>query len=177
MDNYTAVVSIGRMNALTAASPSGSKTGRKFKTFPTNKPRNDLSQPTVDPKKDAFTNTSSDVEMSHPETSHLDLKGKRKATSMEQPPDSDSYDSDTPIVKSARFDVTKPRVRTPPSGSNNSRLPVSIIALRSPSAATPSSFQPFLVNKFSLHPHFLSNRLKHVNITPLSCSYPPSQLL
>ncbi|POW23272.1 hypothetical protein PSHT_00213 [Puccinia striiformis] len=122
MDNYTAVVSvnsvavttghqIGRMNALTAASPSGSKTGRKFKTFPTNKPRNDLSQPTVDPKKDAFTDTSSDVEMSHPETSHLDLKGKRKATSMEQPPDSDSYDSDTPIINSARSEVTKPRVR------------------------------------------------------------------
>ncbi|KAI7942070.1 hypothetical protein MJO28_012097 [Puccinia striiformis f. sp. tritici] len=123
MENYTAVVSvnsvavttghqIGRLTSNLTASPSGSKTGRKFKTFPTNKPQAASSQPFVDPKKDAFTDHSSDVEMSTHDATRPDGKGKRKAS----PPDhgglSDSYDSDTPILSQSACSSGKIRPRT-----------------------------------------------------------------
>ncbi|POW05666.1 hypothetical protein PSHT_10677 [Puccinia striiformis] len=119
MDNFTAVNSvavttghqIGRVHGPATASPSGSKNGRKFKTFSTNKPNVNSNQPQVDPRKDAFTDTSSDVEMSPADCSPSDPKGKRKAVTMEQAVESDSYDSDAPIVNSAACSSTKTRPR------------------------------------------------------------------
>ncbi|KAH9461107.1 hypothetical protein Pst134EA_017417 [Puccinia striiformis f. sp. tritici] len=114
MDNFTAVVSvnsvavttghqIGRVHGPATASPSGSKNGRKLC------PNVNSNQPQVDPRKDAFTNTSSDVEMSPADCSPSDPKGKRKAATMEQVVESDSYDSDAPIVNSAACSSTKTR--------------------------------------------------------------------
>ncbi|KAI7947821.1 hypothetical protein MJO28_009729 [Puccinia striiformis f. sp. tritici] len=100
---------IGRVHGPATASPSGSKNGRKFKTFSNNKPNVNSNQPRVDPRKDAFTNTSSDVEMSPADCSPSDPKGKRKAATMEQVVESDSYDSDAPIVNSAACSSTKTR--------------------------------------------------------------------
>ncbi|KAH9458565.1 hypothetical protein Pst134EB_010862 [Puccinia striiformis f. sp. tritici] len=122
MDHFTAVVSvnsvavtsghqIGRINASATASPTAGKNGRKFKSFPSNKPSAGSSQPTVDPQKEAFTDNSSDVEVSTSDPTGPDTKGKRKANSSDQPDNSDSYDSDTPIVNRGPSHSSKTRPR------------------------------------------------------------------
>ncbi|POW01365.1 hypothetical protein PSHT_12583 [Puccinia striiformis] len=122
MEQFTAVVSvnsvsvttghqIGRLALTLTPSPSGSKTGRTFKTFSTNKPKPPASQPSVDPSKDSFTDDISDTEMIVADLTPSEASGKGKQPANAGGNESDSYDSDSPIVNRSSPSSSKVRPR------------------------------------------------------------------
>ncbi|KNE88724.1 hypothetical protein PSTG_17858 [Puccinia striiformis f. sp. tritici PST-78] len=91
--------------------PSGSKNGRTFKSFTPNKPKQGPSHPSVDPAKDTFTNDISDTEMTPVDLPSSERNGKGKERSNPGGNDSDSYDSDSPIVNRSSSPSSKVRPR------------------------------------------------------------------
>ncbi|KAH9473169.1 hypothetical protein Pst134EA_000247 [Puccinia striiformis f. sp. tritici] len=113
MEQYTAVISVnsvavttghqlGRGNLVANNSPSGSKSGKKFKPNPTT--------PQMNPNKKNFSHPSPELESPAGSPNPL-LKGKGKANTPDPDPVSDDYDSDLPIASASNSTNSKARVR------------------------------------------------------------------